>query len=683
MAIAGVFCAALLALWVFETEPYFVKRELTEIVLWALVMLASFAGWGSLLDRSLFARRADLGLRMLWGASGVLFVGGIASATSLVSRGLIMILLLGGVLSLAFHAVRERDVNLASLRFAIRALRRNGLVTTMLIAVLLGVLIRAVGGAADVSTNPYDDDVAYLPMIKRLVQTGTLIEPFSFRRLSTLGGTTFFQALLTPHVSYRHINTFDRGVCVALIAALIVFFRSEKRRPPLFVTALVLGFVVCLKNTSINTAAHYAGVAFFLGTFRTLAWMRDDDPLTAKAIPLALVAAATCTLRQNYLSVPVTMIAVSYAYRAFATSARARPWSERLREPLVVAAASFVALLPWFVLAYRSNHTFLFPLQNGTYRSALELQSRTSTGLDELRFLVSVALENEPIKALGVIALAGALVREDHPYKPLKSLWIASALGLVILSHAFTLSDPADLGRYLYGFFAALAIATLLTISVAPLARGAAARTRVAAALAVGAILVQLPETRDKASSELAKLVRSVDEERRRPPVTIDTIEGESFAYAELQSEVPPGEAVAVMVDKGYLLDFSRNRIFNIDMPGFASLEPDMPFFRGSEPVAQYFLAHGIRYLMFVRPEFSQYLYQRSFWFDRMFAEEEIWRLVAPYFVDIIDSFTALSRSRRVMKEIGGIVVLDLATPKAHALITPWTRPDHAMITPG
>jgi hypothetical protein len=662
-AIAAVVCAALGALWVFETEPAFAKRELTEIVLWAALILASFAGWGSLLDRSLFGRRADLGLRMIWGASAVLFVGGVAGAASLVSRGLMVTLLLGGVISLGFHVVRERDANLASLRFAARALRRNGLVTAILAAVLLGALLRALGGAADISSNPYDDDVAYLPMIKRLVQTGTLIEPFSFRRLSALGGTTFFQALLTPHASYRHINTFDRGICVALIVALIVFFRARKRRPPLFATALIVGFVVCLKNTSINTAAHYAGVAFFLGTFRTLAWMREDDTLAAKTIPLALVAAATCTLRQNYVSVPVTMLAVSYAYRAFAPAARGRPWRERLREPLVVAGAALVALGPWFVLAYRSNDTFLFPLQNGTFRSALHLQSATVTPLDELRFLVSVALENEPIKGLGVIALAGALVRDEHPYKPLKSLWIASALGLVVLSHAFTLSDPGDLGRYLYGFFTALAVATLLTISVAPLSRGSALRTRVAAALAFGAILLQLPATREKASREFSTLVRSVDEERRRPPVTIDTVEGESFVYADLQSRIPPGESVAVMVDKTYLLDFSRNRVFNIDMPGFASLEPDMPFFRGPEPVAEYFLAHGIRYLMFVRQEFSQYLYQRSFWFDRMFADDEIWRIVSPYFVDLIDSFTALSKSRHVMKEIGGIVVLDLRTP--------------------
>jgi hypothetical protein len=131
--------------------------------------------------------------------------------------------------------------------------------------------------------------------------------------------------------------------------------------------------------------------------------------------------------------------------------------------------------------------------------------------------------------------------------------------------------------------------------------------------------------------------------------------------YPHIQSHVPPGERIAALVDLPYLLDFERNPIFNLDMPGYSSMKPDMPYFEGPEKVAEYFLSHGIRYVIWVQPDFSHWLYQREFWFARMFNEEEIWRLCAPYFVDLIDSFTALMDSRKNVYEESGIVVIDLA----------------------
>jgi hypothetical protein len=122
------------------------------------------------------------------------------------------------------------------------------------------------------------------------------------------------------------------------------------------------------------------------------------------------------------------------------------------------------------------------------------------------------------------------------------------------------------------------------------------------------------------------------------------------------------GERIATMVDAPYQFDFARNAIFNLDMPGYSSMKPDMPYFQGPEKVAEYFLSHSIRYIVYVRPEFSHWLYQREFWFARMFNEEEIWRICAPYFVDLIDTFTSLSKTRKNLHEEAGIVVLDLAT---------------------
>lgn len=652
-------CVALAALFLFATQPQIRKAELWEAAAWGVLLVCSFVGWGTALERlALRERRADPGLRAIWGASALAFVGGVLSATSLFSRGAGVLLVNAGVIAFGVFVFRDRAALAERARIALRVARANVAMSTLLGVALFGIALGFLGSIADPRSNPYDDDVAYLGLVKRLVQTGTLIEPFSFRRLSALGGQTFFLALTSLHASYRQLNLFDRGVGFVLVALLILGHRAGRRRVPLALTVLLLVFLVTLPNTSINTAAHVAGFAFFLGLFRTLAWMDEERDAVRGAIPLALVAAATCTLRQNYLSGPTAMLAIVYGTRLFRKDARRAPWTARLREPLLVAGVALIALLPWLVLAWRSNDTFLFPLQPGTYRRAMALQSPTFTALKELRFLFAVGLENEPIRVLSAIVLAGAIVRDDHPYKPLRSLWFGSAFSVLFLSHAFTLSDPGTLGRYLFGPLSALATATVLTVGTQPLRD---LRTRAAIVLSVGAMLVQIPHSREKATKSYATMFGDIDLARRRPAPSGATAPPAQHLYEHVQSSVPGGAALAVMVDDAYYVDYARNPIFNIDMPGFSSLKPDMPFFEGSEKVAEYFLAHGIRYVMYVRPEHSHWLYQREFWFRRMFNEEEIWRLIAPYFVDFIDSLTALRESRKVVVEEAGIVVLDLA----------------------
>lgn len=660
LSVAGI--VSVIGLFVFATEPGIHKAPLFETAAWGILVLLAFAGWGGGLDTLLFRdRRADFGLRAIWGASAMCFVGGVLAAASLYSRLAGLLLVDVGLIAFCALLYRERIARAGTAVFAWRVARRNGLLTTLMVVLLVATSVHYLGGIADANTNPYDDDTAYLPMVRKLIDTGTLIEPFSFRRLSALGGQTFFQALVLPHASYRQPHAFDRGMCVVLIVALILGHRAGRRRMPLAFTALVLGFFLSLPNNSINTAAHFAGFAFFLGLFRTMVHLREDDAMRSKGVVLALVAIATCTLRQNYLSVPVTMLGITYAYRVFGKRG-GTTFRERLNEPLLVAAISVVALLPWLVLAYRSNQSILFPLQNGTFRRALELQSPTLTWMKEVRFLFSVALENEPIRVLGVLTLAGAMVKDDHPYKPLRSLWISCALGLVILSHTFTLSDAGNLGRYLYGFFAALAAAVLLTVGTQRLFGRTSTQARGVLALVVVAMLLQFTYSREKATKSYQTFVRNIDFQRRRPSPSTETLPHDVFMYTHIQSFVPAGERLAAMVDATYELDFKRNEIFNLDMPGYSSMKPDMPYFEGPEKVAEYFLSHGIRYVVYVRPEFSHWLYQREFWFVRMFNEEEIWRLCAPYFVDLIDTFTALRESRKNLHEEAGIVVLDLAT---------------------
>lgn len=661
------FTATLLVLiattFVFATQRAITKAPLFEATAWGALVLISFGGWGFVLARALFPRRrVDAGLATIWGASAVLFVGGVLASISAYSRTVALVLVDAGILAATVEIVRRR----ADLYRAVRSLvvvgRRNALLFVPMGLVFIAVAVWYFGSAADPSTNPYDDDIAYLAFVKKLLQTGTLIEPYSLRRLSAYGGHTVFLTLLAPHATYLQLNLFDRGIGTVLFVALFLGHRDGARRVPLALSALTLGAFLTLSNTSINTAPHYLGVAFFVGVFRTLAFVREDEPPIRKAIVLGLVATAACTLRQNYLVVPVVMFAASYGGRLAA--AKGQPWRERLLEPALTCAAATLFLAPWFLLSYRSNATPLYPALLGTARKALELKSENMTLLKEARLLTGVLLEFEPLAAVPVLILAGALVPERLAYRPLRSLWIASAVGLVLLAHAFSLADAGNISRYLFGFVGAL-VASVVLVAGTARPRGAD-RSRVvwALGLATIALCAQSANVRSRIVRQYGTMLGNIDTQRRAPPQTEAALPNDAFLYHHVQSSVPAGETIAVMVDAPYHLDFARNPILNIDMPGYASPKPGMPFFRGARELAAYFQGQHVRFLMYVRPEHSQALYQREFWFLRLFSDEEIWRVVAPYFLDFIDNLAELRQTTKVVTEEAGIVVLDLDAPR-------------------
>ena len=55
-------------------------------------------------------------------------------------------------------------------------------------------------------------------------------------------------------------------------------------------------------------------------------------------------------------------------------------------------------------------------------------------------------------------------------------------------------------------------------------------------------------------------------------------------AYASMQAAVPEGGRLLAAVEQPFALDYRRNVIFNVDVPGAVSPDPGMPFFQGPGP---------------------------------------------------------------------------------------------------
>jgi len=664
LLIAGLFTSLLAwaCIYVLPKEP---RNLLVETTVWSLVLLTSFAGWGSLV-RFAVARdeQVDAGLRITWGASLVCAIGGLLMVPSLMTRDAALILVDVGLALTVGSLFLERAKVATRVTLFVRFVRTERRFAVLLAIAFMFLAVLCLGAVADNHTNPYDDEIAYLAFVRKMLDTGTVLEPFSFRRLSALGGQTLFIGLVWLRAGAERSNAFDRFICVVMIVMLVAGFRMKGgRRPPLLIMLAALAMLLTLPLRAINTASYYSGAAFFFGLFRTLLWAsaRDGRKPWATAVPLALVATTACTLRQNYLPIPVVVLVVSYAARLWTLPAARRATVVELAWSTLLGT---LCIAPWLVQSWQSNHTFLYPFMTGTFNPALALKASDPSLIKELKLQMGVFLEGIPIRTLGLFVLGAVFVRERDPRRPLAAIGIGSYVGFVLVCHAFGQSDMMSIGRYVFASAAATVLAVLLVATTRdgrePLLSPIGSTRSIATALVLFATFGQLVVSTllPKADSlvESYGLTLSNIGMLHRSTATKDT----DGAYDRLQGAVPEGARLAVLLDQPFHLSFKRQAIWNLDMPGYSSPVPGIPFFRGVDAAESYFAAQGIRYLAFIQPTHSSYHYRREYWVEMLVDEAELWRSFAPYLIDFLDTLTEMSNRHPHVFEERGMIVLDL-----------------------
>ena len=607
---------------------------------WLGFLLACFAGWGALAARLTRAALPDVGLQIAWGMSLVLALAGVLIAAGICTRPVLLGLLGVGLAGFACTEltsarpllVRVYDLGTSALRHPAVAL------AGLALAILATVVITRAITATD--RNPWDDDLAYLPLVQRLLDAGDLVEPFSFRRLSAYGGQTVLSALVAARGSLDFVHVADKALCLIVTILLAIGAGRDRGTRAPWVLALVL-VVLALPDASINTAAHWSGVALFLALYRTA--LRRD------AVLVGLVGAAACTLRQNYIAVVVVFTAISLALELRARASQSS-WRDGWRSVrgtwLATTAAAVIAIAPWWIAAYRSSETFLFPLVSGTWNHELSLAPTAMSWADELAYILWATVETRPLVVMPALVAVLLMTGDRRRGRPVIALFAASVLGFIAVVHGFAGTDPFHLWRYAMGFAVALAIVLVIEAGATRddgIVLAAAGRWLLAAALGVQLL----------ASGAILRAAR--ESEIEPPPTQADRVQ-----HAALQAKLPADARLLVMLDRPYLLDFARNDIANLDTPGFASPPPQLPAFEGAEALRRYLLGQGYRYVAFVRSESSRFFFHRPFWVWRLFNDAELFAAMSAYAIDAIDSFAELATTSRVLHDEHGLVLLDL-----------------------
>jgi len=598
----------------------------------ASLFLMGFWGIGRVLAR-LSKVELDAGLSASVGFAAYLAAGGVMLALHLFHRAFASGALVVGVLAAVLVLVRSERTAPSP--------RPNGLWL-----VLLGVALALLVALSDFRLHSADDTIAYVAFPEKILATGTLFEPYSFRRLGSLGGQSVGLAYLWPYLDPDQAFVADRGIGLSL-CLLQVWSWSERAgapRPTLAYRAAVGLGIASLAAMPINTASFFTGIALALASQRLVAAVRSEesreDDVRFAALG-AICVGGFISLRHLHWGVGVVWL-VWLVPRAGGQHIEGRAWLRGV--PIGVL---MITLLGYAISAQLSNGTFIYPLLRG---NASPLVAFGDLRLASALPGVGRVLLHPRLLALAAIVALGWKVRGVS--RSAKLFLALALLNTVALGALMSASEVGDVARY-----AAVVAAASAVFAWMDGPHEVGADHGVAGAIVPLALLFFAYDGAQAAKCGLGARVAWVDVAMAAAPRRGRTFTWEEAQVREAQAAVPPGATVFAAVDDPVYLDYRRNPILLADMPGYAG---NLPVQQGGEGLRRHLLARGVDYLMYVVPEQSKDYFRPAFRRAWLAADSVVWRTMAMLTLDFTESVGELSRSVRPHYAKDGIVVVRL-----------------------
>ncbi len=661
VAVFGLAAAALIA--AVTTAVAIRHHPYGQAVLWTALVLASFVGWGSILNHWIARKtRLDWGLRAGWGMSLSILIGGFLCLTHLATRVVLVgQVALGLAGLLADWLARSRRAPSASRlhRRLVVAFDRFGL-----IALVVGgysvVVMFVMACFGDHAFQPSDDPTLYMALPEKLVQTGSMFEPFAARRLPILGGHVYLHAIFLAVGSPYYLHVVDGGLCVAIAVGLLVGQVKGSGLKDRHILPLALVFLLFfgLRSVRVNTGSIYSGVVGIVTLYRTARVSLGSDldrpvwPIeTRRVVLLAAVTAVTILLRSS-LAGDVLPFAVLLIASDFVRGAR-RPWKGKtllslLRVLAVFAVVVVVWILPWSLLLRQSCGTFFYPLGHSNLTPGLSFLTHKGDGTDTLSRFVTTVLFAKPVAGLLTFLIAGLVPLAGRSRNDLVALTLATMICLATLTRSAF--GAQDIARYCFA-----AVATAALVTVASVGRNAALATLAGMAVAVH-LAMSMGEWSDVMTSKIVQ-ANAAYVEKESDRAAWDRLTSE---YIEVQSHVPPGASIVTAVRESFRFDFRRNKIFALDALGAMGPKPGWPAHKGPEALAQYLRHSGVDYV--VRVDFNEpgELYNRAHWRENLAQKGSILSEWAVFHLDAEDALDGLSKVCKNVFVGHGMTVVDL-----------------------
>jgi hypothetical protein len=634
-------------------------------VVWSALMLASFAGWGSVVNVWLSRGRwVDWGLRAGWGMAFSILTGGVLCLARLAVRPVLVAQVALGVAALLGTSAMRRStaMSFGSLRRRLVVMFGRAGVLALVAGAYAIALFIASAYLGDHRFNPSDDPPLYFTFAQKLVQTSSILEPFASRRISTLGGQAYLHASFISTASIYYLHFVDDGLALVLVVALVVGhvrgsgFKPWRAVPLVFALALLLS----VRAVRVNTASLMSGVAAILTLYRTVRAPPESDsdrprwPMeTRRVIALAALTVVPIVLRtSNTAAVLPFMILVLAS--DFALGER-RPWARESLTSLVRVGSLFavvfvLALLPWSVMLKQSCGTFFYPLGHDNLTQGAFLKA-ANTRVEVATSLVTHLFHEAPVGGLLPFMAAGLLPLAGRARNDLVALTLASFIGIVALAREVTGIEPYETCRYYYAYVVAMSL----------LAAASVERIGGRAALVSVALAMHLTIGRDE-RKYFTDYVAMASQAYLETNGVRDTFDAPTGDYRDVQSYVPVGATMATAVLENYRFDFTRNRIFALDVLGGMGPKPGWPTHQGAKALADYLRSSGVQYLLWVDFNLPSEFYNRAHWQSLLTQTGSYLSAEAALQLDAEDAIDGIAKICHVAYRAHGMTVVDLAS---------------------
>ena len=494
--------------------------------------------------------------------------------------------------------------------------------------------------AVDGGINTLDDAPFYMTLPLKMLQTGAAIEPLNGRRLSTFGGYAFLQAQIGVVGNEWAAFVVDKGLSSIVVVLLVVGLR-RRRYAWRWVACLVGAMVWLFPVYRANTMAALAITALVLATLRTV---QLADLRSANRLPLlvlaGLTATAVCTFRDNILALPPIFFSGYFAYRFHRFPA---DWRVTLKETIAVAATGLLALLPWSVALYQACGSFLYPLMKGNQRDPyFDFVLPGTTWTTRLSVVQQMILSRPFL--LSYIPVVFVLL-----HKQWTTFWmfVATLLMAAMTAYAFPTAEMGWLERF---NLPALMAITLVAFDLAMRPPPTVVRGTWLALLLIlfisWACLWPFSQTADQLNNKGRAFADSV---RKRPDIFAP---GLPESYRALQQSTPEGATILSILDYPTLLDFKRNTIYCVDIPGGATKTGLWPYHGTVRELQEFLLAQGGDYVVFGEFGKANGLYAPRDWI-RLFRTGD---RTAPRMLDMMGTVEALAKICPVVHHADGYI---------------------------
>lgn len=618
--------------------------------------MASFWGFGEALRRWINRKEffdIGWGLTMAWGMAVMLVIGGVLTASHLATRFNLIVLVFAGTAIALFYCIQ----NIFS-----RSSHRHHSAPTAppdsqrrlldCVLVFFAVLAFTSSIAWPLQVDPNDDIVCYLAFPKKILDTGTLIEPFNVRRMGTYGGHAFLQALVMIFGGERNGHVPDRGFGMILLFGMLLHLtRTIPSKYSIF-RFFTVGLLFFISVPRINTGSSLTGAAMLLALLITLSKLAGTTgPLLPRVLVPSVLLAATGSLRMTYLLFASGLLVLEALFRHLITHDRKIDATRSIAVSVFpIAVGSFLLLMPWMALLWQSNATPMYPPILGTMNPEFTVLGSKAGKLFDAAHGLACLLMPEVIVFLFALLLVSVA-----PYKTLAaaaavaavavSWFTAYKFGVTVLSEGYRYTFPMLLPVSLW-----LLATSLPSNDKDDIEPGKLAWISLSIGLLVAVNL-------SGAGRELATQAETLPAQI----VSRDRLVNPAFTNAnrELQNYTPKGAKILAAVDTPYGFDFARNQIYTVDVPG-ASVIGKWPLRQGPEALRKYLLSLGITYIIASDFDNAMLLYTRKHWLEHQRPEwffKEVW---GKYFLDFMDSVDSLARTNRIVATDANMRLIEL-----------------------